>query len=172
MHRRAIKGDASVAAASRAPRSICDPDLTPLALELELPKSRQSSPVNNDRRKLLGRRKIPRRVRTLSETDDAAVLAAIGSTSDLRRAPSRRSFLSRDYFDARKLRRRGAGGRRGRAAPLRCSWHSWQFGRSMMLYSIYIINSSMCWLIFYVKIVHGVLQLFVFPFKISWNNLM
>lgn len=111
MHRRAIKGDASVAAAaaaaaSRALRSICDPDLTPLALELELPKSRQSSPVNNDRRKLPGRRKIPRRVRTLSETDDAAALAAIGSTGDLRRAPSRRSFLSRDYFDARKLRRR------------------------------------------------------------------
>lgn len=125
MHRRAIKGDASVAAAavaaafSRALRSICDPDLTPLALELELPKSRQSSPVNNDRRKLPGRRKIPRRVRTLSETDDAAALAAIGSTGDLRRAPSRRSFLSRDYFDARKLRRTANGTTRNAPPVLR-----------------------------------------------------
>lgn len=141
MHRRAIKGDASVAAAaaSRAPRSICDPDLTPLALELELPKSRQSSPVNNDRRKLPGRRKIPRRVRTLSETDDAAALAAIGSTGDLRRAPSRRSFLSRDYFDARKLRRRGTG-RRGRAASMLLAFMAvW-----IRCCTIYIINSSMC----------------------------
>lgn len=58
------------------------------------PSPANLAPVNNDRRKLPGaRRKIPRRARTLSETDDAAALAAIGSTGDLRWAPSRRSFL-------------------------------------------------------------------------------
>lgn len=107
-------------AASRAPRSICDLDLTPLVPRnssfhsLLLPFNppprvlRQSSPVNNDHRKLPGRRKIPRRVHTLSETDDAAALAVRSDRPVIYdgRRHADRSFLPRDYFDARKLRRR------------------------------------------------------------------
>jgi len=153
VHRWAIKGDASAAAASvadaaafasRAPRSICDPDLTPLALELELPKSRQSSPVNNDRRKLPGRggrslgelalcqrRMTPRR----SPRSDRPVIY------DGRRHADR-SCVSRDYFDARKLRRREWDDEENALRPPSFGFLVSALWIGTMLRNIQIINSS------------------------------